>query len=1074
MSMIRTAVKRPVAVWMLMLAIMLFGMVSLTRLTIQLLPDLSYPTLTIRTLYDGAAPVEVEQLISKPIEESVGIVKNLKQVRSISRSGMSDVILEFEWGTNMDIASLDVREKLDSISLPLDINKPLLLRFNPNLDPIIRLALSAQGQTEAELKALRTYAQEDLKRQLEAINGVAAVRLSGGLEQEVHILLDQQKLAQLNLTAEQLRERIRSENINLSAGKVTQGDKEYLVRTLNQFADIEQLANVIVYRDQQRLIRLGDVAEVMDAHKERSDITRIADKESIELAIYKEGDANTVEVAQRIKALTSQWDQPNKPLTLIYDQSQFIESAVSEVTSAAFIGSLLAMLVIYLFLRDILATLIISVSIPFSVIATFNMMYFSHISLNIMSLGGIALAVGLLVDNAIVVLENIDRNRQLGLSRIEAAIQGTQEVSGAIVASTLTTLAVFVPLIFVDGIAGSLFSDQATTVTFALLASLMVALTAIPMLASREGFSALPALVSSEAKPTPEGKLAKLTHYSATLFMLPINILFRWLPHFLLTLVLTITRIVSWTVGLIMRPLAAGFNYVYAGLERLYHGLLSMALRQSILTLFVALCVPLSALLLFPRLGIELIPPMNQGLVYVDTLLPPGYDVQQTDKVLNQLGQSVSDQPSVSHVFSQAGTGGLMTSDTRRGGENWGRLQISLKDAASYDAISAILRQQASMIPELEVQIQPPELFSFDSPLQIELIGYDLNQLKHTSAQLVNRLASSARFTDLSSSLKDGQPELSIRFDHARLAQLGMTAPQVAETIASRIGGRVASQLTVNDRKVDILIRSELEQRDNISDIEQMIINPDSAQSLPLSAVAEVSLATGPSAINRINQQRVAMITANLAYGDLGEAVQEAGSLLSQANVPSSLQIRFGGQNEEMQQSFLSLKIAIALAICLVYLVMASQFESLLHPLLILFAIPLAIAGSVLGLFISGTHLSVVVFIGFIMLTGIVVNNAIVLIDKINQLRQAGERKIAAIELAAHSRLRPILMTTLTTSLGLLPMALGFGEGSEVRAPMAITVISGLLFSTLLTLVVIPVLYQLFDIKHYQNVEEHA
>ncbi|MGL4475890.1 MAG: efflux RND transporter permease subunit [Shewanella sp.] len=1068
MSMIRTAVKRPVAVWMLMLAIMLFGMVSLSRLTIQLLPDLSYPTLTIRTLYDGAAPVEVEQLISKPIEESVGIVKNLKQIRSISRSGMSDVILEFEWGTNMDIASLDVREKLDSISLPLDINKPLLLRFNPNLDPIVRLALSADGQTPAELKSLRTYAQEDLKRQLEAINGVAAVRLSGGLEQEVHIRLDQHKLAQLNLTAEQLQERIRGENINLSAGKVTQGDKEYLVRTLNQFADIEQLANVIVYRDQQRLIRLKDVAEVIDAHKERSDITRIADKESIELAIYKEGDANTVEVAARIKALTSQWDQKSKPLTLIYDQSRFIESAVSEVTSAAFIGSLLAMLVIYLFLRDIVATLIISVSIPFSVIATFNMMYFSNISLNIMSLGGIALAVGLLVDNAIVVLENIDKNRQQGLSRMDAAIKGTQEVSGAIVASTLTTLAVFVPLIFVDGIAGTLFSDQAITVTFALLASLMVGLIAIPMLASREGFSALPALLTPVDKVKPQGKLAKLKHYSATLFMFPIHLLFKWLPQLLLTLTLTVTRVISWMLGLLMRPISSGFNFFYEQCARLYRHILTKALKRSWLTLALTLCLPLSTLLLIPRLGIELIPPMNQGLIYVDILLPPGADVEQTDKVLAQLNQSISSELGVSHVFSQAGTGGLMTSDTRRGGENWGRLQISLKDPSAFNAISNKLREQAASIPELEVQIEAPELFSFDAPLQIELIGYDLQQLQQASELLVSRLNTSARFTDLASSLKDGQPELSIRFDHARLAQLGMTAPQVADTIARQIGGRVASQLTINDRKIDILIRSELEQRDNIADIEQMIINPGSPQSLPLHAVAEVSLATGPSAINRISQQRVAMITANLAYGDLREAVNEARALLNEVDVPASLQVRFGGQNEEMQQSFLSLKIAIALAICLVYLVMASQFESLLHPLLILIVIPLAIAGSVLGLFISGTHISVVVFIGFIMLTGIVVNNAIVLIDKINQLREAGEEKLAAITLAAHSRLRPILMTTLTTALGLLPMALGIGEGSEVRAPMAITVICGLLFSTLLTLVVIPVLYQVFDRKNYQ------
>ncbi|WP_394228965.1 efflux RND transporter permease subunit [Shewanella colwelliana] len=1070
MSIINTSVKRPVTVWMFMLAVMLFGMVGFSRLAVKLLPDLSYPTITIRTQYEGAAPVEVEQLVSKPIEEAAGIVKGLRKISSISRSGMSDVVLEFEWGTDMDMASLDVREKLDTIELPLDVKKPLLLRFNPNLDPIIRMALSVPDATPAQLKQMRTFAEEDLKRQLESLTGVAAVRLSGGLEQEVHIQLNQQKLTQLNLNADKIRARIAAENINLSAGKVVQGEKEYLVRTLNQFNSLEELGQIIVYRDNQTLVRLFEVAEIVDSHKERNDVTRIGSAESIELAIYKEGDANTVAVARKVAAELEKLNKLNEKaeLQVIYDQSEFIESAVSEVTSAALLGSLLSMLVIYLFLRDIVPTLIISISIPFSVIATFNMMYFANISLNIMSLGGIALAVGLLVDNAIVVLENIDRCKKLGMNKLDAAVTGTKEVAGAIFASTLTTLAVFVPLVFVDGVAGALFSDQALTVTFALLASLLVALTTIPMLASREGFKALPHIVGKSEKPVLDTKMAKLKHYSATVFSFPFVLLFSYLPSFLMTIGLMLGRALSWLGGVVMRPISRIFNWFYNQLEKIYHKLLKQALRFTWVTLSIALIVTAGTMSLIPRLGMELIPPMNQGEFYVEVLLPPGTEVSETDRVLQKLALSIKDRSDVKHAYSQAGSGGLMTSDTSRGGENWGRLQVVLADHQAFDAVTQVLRTTAMRIPELEAKIQHPELFSFKTPLEIEVIGYDLTQLKQTADGLVDALSDSDRFADLNTSLRDGQPELSIRFDHARLAALGMDAPTVANRIAQRIGGTVASQYTVRDRKIDILVRSEIEERDQISDIDSMIINPNSNQPIPLSAVAQVSLNLGPSAINRISQQRVAIVSANLAHGDLNEAVLAARAIIEQQTLPSAIQVRFGGQNEEMEHSFQSLQIALVLAVFLVYLVMASQFESLIHPLLILIAVPMAVGGSILGLYVTQTHLSVVVFIGLIMLAGIVVNNAIVLVDRINQLRQQGIEKAQAIEDAAKSRLRPIIMTTMTTALGLAPMALGLGDGSEVRAPMAITVIFGLSLATLLTLVVIPALYSLFDRKDFQ------
>ncbi|WP_299494977.1 efflux RND transporter permease subunit [uncultured Shewanella sp.] len=1074
MSIIQTAVKRPVSVCMFMLAIMLFGMVGFSRLAVKLLPDLSYPSVTIRTLYEGAAPVEVEQLIAKPIEEAVGIVKGLRQISSISRAGLSDVVLEFEWGTDMNMASLAIREKLETINLPLDINKPLLLRFNPNLDPIMRLALSMPNASQGQLKQIRTYANEELKRTLESIKGIASVKLSGGLEQEVHIQLDQHKLSQLKLNALDIKNRIEQENVNLSAGKVLQGDKEYLVRTLNQFNSLEELGQIIIYRNGTQLIRLFEVADIIDAHKERSDMTRISGQESIELAIYKEGDANTVASAKRIKDQLSRLQAlyPEASLDIIFDQSEFISQAIDEVINTALIGSLLAMLVIYFFLKDIIPTLIISIAIPFSVIATFNMMYFSDISLNMMSLGGIALAVGLLVDNAIVVLENINRCQSQGMDKTQAAITGTKQVAGAIFASTLTTLAVFIPLIFVDGVAGALFSDQALTVTFALIASLIVALTTIPMLASRKGLNTLTQPTSNMAATQSTGTPTKSQSSSLHQWLsLPLHFMCRTVPFALITGFLTLIRAFTWLAKCLFSPFLSLFDKSYHFIDSYYANMLKTALRRKKTSLIIALSLSVAAAALLPKLGMELIPTMDQNNFYADVLLPPGTRVHQTDAVLQKLASAIDSQPDVKQVFSQAGSSGLMTSNTEQGGENWGRLQVKLKNKQSLSVVSQRLRQAAMLIPAVELKIEQPSLFSFNTPLEIELSGYDIKQLTQTSQAMVEALSQDKRFVDVRTSLRTGQPELSIRFDHARLAALNMDAPTVANRIAQRIGGTFASQYTIQDRKIDILVRSQLIERNSISDIDSMLINPDSERPITLSAVADVSLTLGPSAINRLHQQRVALVSANIAYGNLNQAVEQAKNIIAKQPLSNTIQVRFGGQNEEMQTSFTSLKMALLLAIILVYLVMASQFESLMHPLFILITIPMALAGSILGLYLTHTPLSVVVFIGLIMLAGIVVNNAIVLIDRINQLRSEGLNKPQAIMQAAQSRLRPILMTTLTTTLGLLPMAIGMGDGSEVRAPMAISVIFGLLLSTLLTLIVLPVLYSIFDRKQFSSAD---
>ena len=1100
MRIVDIAVKRPVAVSMFTFAVLLFGMVSLGRLSVNLLPDLSYPTLTIRTDYDGAAPGEVEQLVSKPIEEAIGVVKGVRKVTSTSRAGQSDVVLSFAWGTDMDFASLEVREKLDVLQLPLDIEKPRLLRFNPSLDPVIKLGLTAQSDTSslsvAQMKRLRLYAEQQVKRALESVEGVAAVRVGGGLENEIHILIDQQKASQLSIPITRLIDRVSAENINAAGGRIDNAAQAFLVRTLNQFETLSDIENLFIGRFEGRNIQLKDVATVESAYKDRDVVTRFNGNEGIEIAIYKEGDANAVNVAQKVASRLNEVNNnlpSNYTLSEIYDQSVFIKQAIDNVKSAALMGGILAMLVLYLFLKDFWATVIISVSIPVSVIATFNLMYANDISLNMMSLGGIALAVGLLVDNSIVVLENIDRHKKLKMAGSDnatanekttaeatdtdasAASEGTKEVSGAIVASTLTTMAVFVPLIFVEGIAGQLFKDQALTVSFALAASLVVALTLIPAMAHKKKKQQLDHedVFTTPAPTPPTSTLGKVMYYVTLPVRWVFRLIFVFLPAALVTLVIGAWHIVSKLLSVAFKPLIWVFNKAFDLLASAYEKLLRVSLKAKALVLATAFILAAGAIMLVPKLGMELIPTLSQGEFSVEVTLPAGSPLARTDAIISELAavavnNNDGGETKVLRTYAMSGTGSLISAAPNQGGDHWGRLNIVMQPSATagdMDAVKRALRDYLAFKPQVQATFSEPELFSFASPIQIEIAGYDLNQLQQYGDAIATKLASFSNFADVTTSIRDGNPELKIAFHHAKLARLELDASTVSQLIAAKVGGRVATQYSVEDRKVDVLVRTQENQRDDIASVRAIVVNPGSAQPIPLSAVADVYMSVGPSEITRVGQQRVALVSANLAKGKLDEAVAVANKVIDETQLPLSLSATVTGQSEDMQSSFRSLQFALALAVFMVYLVMASQFESLLHPLLILFAVPLAGAGSVYGLWLTNTPLNVVVFIGLIMLCGIVVNNAIVLVDRINQLRRQGVDKDTAILDAAKTRLRPIVMTTLTTVLGLLPMAFGFGEGAEIRTPMAITVIYGLLFASLLTLILLPVLYSLFDVK---------
>ena len=1054
MTLAGRAIARPVTVCMVTIAAMLFGSISLDRLGLTLLPELTYPTLTIRTEFDGAAPAEVEEQVTRRIEQRVGVVNGVRKMHSISAAGQSDVILEFRWGADMDMASIEVREKLDLVRLPIELDKPALLRLNPNLDPIYRFSLTLETADAASvdaLQSLRRYADEFLKRKLDAVPGVAATIVAGGFEDEVAVFVDQSKLAQLDLTVAELGQKLQATNVNLSGGTLEDGAQEYLVRTLNQFDTIEDIRSTIIFQRGGQIIRLGDVAEVKEGQKDRDAIMRVNGLQAIEVSLYKEGDGNTVEVAANIRAeierLTKNLGE-GMVLTPIYDQSEFIESAISEVQLAAFQGAGLAVLVLFLFLKQIRVTLIIAVTVPASVMMTFAMMRLFDISLNVMSLGGIALAVGMLMDNAIVVLENIARRREQGESLRQASETGGAEVSGAVLASTMTTIAVFLPLAFVEGIAGQLFKDQALTVTFALLASLILAVTLIPMLSALGAQSE--AAVAPSAASKPEQRQVVRRIFGGFLRGV----------YGVLGLALSALR-------LILRPVMLGFDLLYAALAQGYAQLLVRALQSPATTILISVVLLVSSGLLLNRLALELIPNISQGEFQVSLELPPGTRIESTDALIEKVQQGLQDAESVARTYSVAGTGGRMDASAVSGGENLGRITVVLAPDESGTKEAHVMQQVRRVLddePALKYSLERPQFFTFSTPLEIEVTGTDLDGIRSVAESLVSSMTRSGSFSDVESTILSGYPELQIEFDQDRIAALGLTVPQVAARVVDKVKGNVPTEFTFQDKKIDIRLRVDEGARDSKADIENLIVNPESSEQVRLKTVAKIFEAVGPADIQRLGQQRVGIVRANPIGADLAEGAAIVEQLLDEIPHPLGIKSHVGGQSEEMAASFNSLAFALLLALILVYLVMASLFESLLHPFVIMFTIPLAGIGAVLALVLTNTPVSVVVFIGGILLVGIVVNNAIVLVDRVNQFRrQSGYTKLDALVAGTNERLRPIMMTTLTTVLGLLPMALGFGEAAELRTPMAVTVIGGLMMSTLLTLVVIPVVYLVLD-----------
>jgi HAE1 family hydrophobic/amphiphilic exporter-1 len=909
----------------------------------------------------------------------------------------------------MDMLSMDVRENLDRLVLPEETEDPIVLRYDPSLDPIMRLTLSGTG----ELTAMRRVAEDKLKKEFETIKGVAAAQVKGGLEDEIQINIDQERLAALRISMDRVQQVVGISNVNLPGGSLEDQESHYLIRTVNEFDTVEEIGGLILRQDEGGLVRLRDVAEVIRGTKEREEITRVNGAEGVEIAIYKEGDANIVSTARRMRERLVEVEEENKllegqTLTILFDQSRFIERAVNEVRVAALVGGTLALLVLFAFLRDGRSTFIIATSIPVSIIATFLVMYRADISLNIMSLGGLTLGIGMLVDNSIVVLESIFRRRAAGLSLARAAVEGTSEVGGAVTASTLTTVAVFLPIVFVEGVAGQLFGDMAVTVTVSLLASLLVAVTLLPMLSA----------IGKERAVERAGMPAAEDDGST-----------RSLGRFSLA----------------------------------YDGFLRGALRRRALTITVAFAAFALSLAVIPRLGTELIPEITEGEFSVEVNMPEGTPLVATDRVMQRMEEQVAGRPEVASHFSTVGSrlvAGGMSLNTK--GENLGQINVVMgnrSDDAAEAALIENLRTGFQDIPDLRAKFGKPTYFSLKTPVELVLFSENVELLRDYSLALQQELAAIPGLVDVRSSLEAGSPELQIIFDRERLAAMGLDMRQLSEILRDRVQGDVPTRFKEEDRQIDIRVRNREVDRADLADVRNLVLPGPSGETIRLLTVADVQMDRGPVEIHRVQQQRAAIVTANVEGQSLGSIIGSVEASLAQAAPPAGVTWELGGQNQEMQVSFASLKFALILAIFLVYLVMAATFESLVHPFVVLFTIPLALVGVVLGLMVTGTEISVIVLIGTVMLVGIVVNNAIVLIDKVNQLRRAGMDKESAVIEAGHIRLRPIVMTTLTTVLGLLPMTLAVGEGAELRAPLAVTVSFGLVLSTLLTLVVIPSVY---------------
>ncbi|NUM34879.1 MAG: efflux RND transporter permease subunit [Candidatus Brocadiae bacterium] len=1015
------SVRRPIFMTMSMLMVLLLGGISLLRLPIDLMPDISYPTLTISTNYENVSPEEIEELITRPIEEAVVAVPGVEEMTSVSTEGVSQIRVSFSWGTNLDAAASDVRDRLDRVvsRLPDDAERPTLRKFDLASFPIMILG-AYSGLNPVEM---RKIIEDDVKYRLERVPGIASLDITGGPEREIHVNFYEDKVKALGLSIDQLRERIRAENSQLPAGQSEKGNYEVTIRTQGEYKNLDQIRNTIVAIRDGVPIQVREVADVKDHWQKIRQIVLVNGKPGLRMRIYKQSGANTVEsakgVLEELKKISE--EIPQIHIVPIIDTSDYIQRSITNVGDSAVQGGLFAVFILLFFLRSIRSTIIISIAIPISIISTFALMYFNHFTLNLMTLGGLALGVGMLVDNSIVVLENIYRLHETGLSPEKAAILGAEQVTAPIMASTLTTLAVFLPLIFVRGMAGIMFQQLAYIVSFSLLCSLVVALTLVPMLAAK--------MLDSQDKKKDFQKTWRYKFFEIS-------------------------------------------GYFLTFLEESYKDLLAFSLHYRILIIIATLLLLWCSLYLYPMIGVEFMPESDESEVRVDVEMEIGTRLELVQEKFAFIDKIVRENiPELkSTVVSIGGT------PWRPSGTHTGEMRIVLNPMSmrerSSQAIAAALRKKLTNIPGCTIRTKAGQGFfllrmgSDLEKVQIEIRGHDLEVSDAIALQVKKSIEKIEGITDVILSRESGGKEETIIIDRQKAANMKLTVSQIANMFQTIFAGSSAGYYREQGDEYKILVKLENSEKKPLQDILNLTINNADGEPIVLRNVVHTASRLGPVRINRKDQERIVTIAANTAMRDLGAILDDVRQELNLLAFPQGFSPSFGGDYKEQQKSFQELMYGFILALILVYMVMACQYESLRDPFIVIFSVPFAAIGVLVVLFLTDTTFNVQSFIGCIMLGGIVVNNAILLVDQINALRDEEKMPMYdAIAEAGKRRLRPILMTTLTTILGLIPLALGIGEGSEAQAPLARSVIGGLSSSTLITLIFIPLVYSFLSKK---------
>lgn len=1006
MKIAKLSVLRPIAMSMVIVLLLILGAVSMRSMTVDLFPELTFPIVAVTTTYEGAGPEEIENLVSSPIENAMGTLPNVESVTSISRTGGSLVLVAFTWGTNMDFASLDMRERIDSVRdfLPPGAQLPRVLRFNPSDLPIVQLAIT---DPSGEMTKAKQLAELEIVPELNNVDGIASISVEGGAEMEVRVTLDPHTLSTYGISIEQLQQIIASENLNIPGGALKDQNQDLPIRITGEYGSITDIQTLPIPTS-KGIIQLDQLGEVKETQQPTTQLSYLNGEPAVGMSILKQSGSNTVTVA---KGINNKLEEIRGNLSEgveikpIFDQSQFIEQSIRAVTSNMILGSLLAALVLYFFLRNLRSTLIIMFSIPLSIVTTFIFMYFSGQTLNLLTLGGLALGIGMMVDNAIVILENIYRLRKKGYSLKDAAITGTSQVGSAIIASTLTTVIVFLPIVFVDGLAAQLFKPLALVVSFSLLASLFTALIIVPLFSS---------------------------------ILLKVN-----------------TK-------------SSRFEERFSSFSSWYRNVLHKALLHPKKTISLVLLLLVASLSGIPFIGKEFLPQQDQSFISMTARLPDGSSLDATYGVMEDINEKLKDIEEIDLSFvTVGGTNNFSVSaGTQSNRANYSILLVPLNERNRTDSeVGDEIRKLLEGIPGVDISISSGDSGFSQNPVSLSITGPDLDTLKEMADQAISLLSEIEGVREPSSNYTEGNPEIVVDIDRIKARQFGIGSAQIASAVSSATRGVIASRMAREGDELDIRLTIKETYTNSIQALETLLIRTPTGENIPLQAVASVSRGQGPSQITRKDRLREITVNADIVNRDLGSVVDDIEKTLKEnIYIPTKqYKITIGGQDEQMNDAFYKLGGALALAVVLVYMVMAAQFESYFYPFIIMFSIPLTIIGIIVGLLVTGQPLGVGSLIGILILTGIVVNNAIVFVDFVNLMKKDGKSTKEAILIAGPTRIRPILMTTLTTVLGLIPLTLGIGEGMEIQQPMAIVIVFGLGFATLITLVLIPVLYYLLD-----------